>query len=64
VATGGFDPWNFGGAFNAGGGAQGSIIGSIALRSGNVDILSAIPADRLNRLYHYRYDEVDASCLS
>lgn len=54
VATGGFDPWNFSGAFNAGGGAQGSIIGTINLKSGNVDILQPIPADRLNRLQHYR----------
>lgn len=51
--TRGRDAWNFGGAYNAGGGAQDSILSTVRLTSGNTDVFKEMPLQRLNTFQHY-----------
>lgn len=53
--------WNVSGWYNAGGGVQSPILGSIQMKSGNNDILKLIPTERLIRDIHYRDFKGDAN---
>jgi hypothetical protein len=51
--TRGRDMWNFSGPYNAGGGAQDSILSTVRLTSGNTDVFKEMPLQRLNTFQHY-----------